>query len=369
MARPRSDKGSLRWKGKTLYWCGTVPFKDQATGDLYWRYVERSTHTSDESQAWQWGRAFQKECFEALGKPLEKKPTMSMALVEAIHLYLKDGGRNGEYLEKFVNTCPNVPIHEIDQAWMDAFAEQHFPGRTAATRNRAVFTPLCAVLNHVDLKVKEFTAPHIKRPRGWLPKSNFKRPPKDWWARVLPHCEPNLEAFLLFTRIHMRRTSEACAITPADVDVNTWRVQLWDSKEKQDISFELARPVIEALNKYEWQNKQYLFGFSSKSRVRKALVEACAKAGVPYHRPKDVGRHSGATFLLEQGKTSAEVKEAGRWASTRMVDLIYGHLERRAVDDQVRALNEEWAEKNLQSGEVIETGFPANVRQANGTKK
>jgi len=25
MARRRSDKGNLRWKGETLYWCGTVP--------------------------------------------------------------------------------------------------------------------------------------------------------------------------------------------------------------------------------------------------------------------------------------------------------------------------------------------------------
>ena len=354
MARCRSDKGNLRWKGETLYWCGTVPVGTDEEGKIVYGYRERSTGTADEREAWKRGREIQAGFLEDLAKPVAKKPSTSMTLLEAIHLYLKDGGKNREYLTKFVDVCPNTPICDIDQTWVNRFAEVHFAGRAAATKNRAVYTPLCAVLNFLASEVKGYNPPRIRRPRGWLAPSNFKKPPPDWWERVLPHCPPWLEGFLLFTRIHMRRVSEACSIKPEDIDPVTWSVLLWDNKEEQKIWFKLAQPVIEALNKYEWQRKRYVFGFCDKGKARKALVKACAEAGVAYHVPKDVGRHSGATFLLEQGMTTKEVAEGGRWASTRMVDLQYGHLERRDIDDKVRALNEKH--------------FPSISRQAKQSK-
>ena len=366
MARRRSDKGNLRWKGDTLYWCGTVPVgTDAETGKVVWGYRERSTGASDEREAWKRGREIQAEFLEALSRPLKKKPAASMTLIAAIHLYLKAVGRNGEYLEKFVDDCPNMPINEIDQGWLDERAERYYPGRTAATKNRAVYTPMSAVLNHVASVVKDFNPPRIKRPRGWLPPSNFKKPPDDWWARVVPHCSPGLEAFLWFTHAHLRRVSEACSIRPEDIDPVTWKVTLWDSKEEQWISLQLAEPVIKAFDKYEWRKKKYVFGFCDKGKVRKALVKACAKAGVPYHVPKDVGRHSGASHLLGEGCTTKEVAEAGRWKSTRMVDKVYGHLEKRSVDEKVRNLNEKWAKKQIETAEVITSDFPLISRQGN----
>ena len=341
MARRRSDKGTLRWKGGTLYWCGTVPVGTDEEGKIVWGYRERSTGTADEREAWKRGSEIQAEFLEALARPVEERPSASMTLNEVILLYLKDGGKNREYLEKFVDLAGNTPIHKIDQAWVNRFAEVHFPGRTAATKNRAVYTPLCAAFNYLASVVKGYNPPRIRRPRGWLAPSNFKKPPEDWWDRAIPHCPPHLEAYIYFTRIHMRRVSEACSIKPEDIDPVTWSVLLWDNKEEQKIWFPLAQPVIDALAKYDWRKRKYVFWLSSKSKVRAAIKAACAKAGVPYHVAKDIGRHSGASFLLKQGMTTKEVAEAGRWASTRMVDRQYGHLERRDVDDKARALNEE----------------------------
>ena len=136
-------------------------------------------------------------------------------------------------------------------------------------------------------KSKNYTPPAIKRPEGHLAPSNFKRPPKDWFQRVLPECRPNLAAFLLFGQLHGRRTSEACRITPDDIDADTWRVRVRDTKTKQEIVLKLAEPVIEQLARYPWRLNQYVFGFSSKSRVYPALRKACKRAGVPYHVPKD----------------------------------------------------------------------------------
>lgn len=135
MARRRSDKGTLRWKGGTLYWCGTVPVGTDEEGKIVWGYRERSTGTADEREAWKRGSEIQAEFLEALARPVEERPSASMTLNEVILLYLKDGGKNCEYLEKFVDLAGNTPIHKIDQAWVNRFAEVHFPGRTAATKN------------------------------------------------------------------------------------------------------------------------------------------------------------------------------------------------------------------------------------------
>ena len=257
--------------------------------------------------------------------------------------YLKKGGSNDEYFPRILDEIENMPVCDITQDVIDDLAEKLYPGRTAATLNRQVYTPIAAVLN--ALASKTYTPPRITRPKGHLAPSNFKRPPKDWFQRVLPECPPNLAAFLLFCRLHGRRTTEACRITPADIEADTWQVTVMDTKGEQTIRIKLAAPVIEQLSRYSWRLNQYVFGFSSKSRVYKALRPACERAGVEYHVPKDAGRHSFATGLLEERRTLKEVQEAGRWKSIKMPAMHYGHLEHSRVDDDAREIGEKWAEK------------------------
>ncbi len=215
---------------------------------------------------------------------------------------------------------------------------------------------------------KDFRPPSIKRPKGHLAPSNFVAPPKDWWKRVVDAAEPNLAAILLFFRLHGRRTSEACNIKPEHMDRDSWRVVVHDSKCKQTIIVQLAAPVIEQLGRYEWWKLQYVFGFSTKSRLYPALKAACERAGVPYSKPKDSGRHSWASFFLEQGGTLKELKEAGRWKTIKVPDMIYGHLEHSQVDDKARQIGEDWAKRQAGKGEVIEANFTAN-QAANERKK
>jgi integrase len=286
-----------------------------------------------------------------LAKPVEKRPVPGLLFAHAVRDYAKRHDGNAEYLLKLLDEIGQTPLENIDQDFIDALAEKLYPGRTAATLNRQVYTPICAVLNAV--RAKKYIPPRIKRPNSHLARSNFKRPPKDWFPRVLPECEPHLAAFLLFCRLHGRRTSEACRITPADLDADTWRVTVRDTKVGQEIVLRLASPVIEALGRYPWRLEKYVFKFSSKARVYKALKVACARAGVPYHVPKDVGRHSFATALLDEGRSLMEVKEAGRWKTIQMPALHYGHLEHRRVDDDARAIGEKWAEKTLRTADIV----------------
>jgi len=320
------------------------------------RCGKRRTGSLVESEAWEFVAKIRREAYDALN--VIEKPGCGLLFAQAVtryakrHPILEDGRRcdNNKYLERIVREIGLLPVEDVDQHVVDELAEKLYPGRTAATLNRQVYTPIMSVLNDLikSKKIKGFVLPRIERPKKWLAKSNFVRPPDDWWAKVFPHCPPNLKAFLLFCTIHGRRTSEACRLTPTDINTRTWRVCIKDTKCEQDIILELARPVIEALNGYVWRGQQYVFGFSSKSKVYPALRAACKMAGVPYSRPKDNGRHMAATRMLEEGHTLQEVKEAFRWKTIQMPSLHYGHIEINKVDANARAVGESWTKKQFE---------------------
>ena len=209
-----------------------------------------------------------------------------------------------------------MPLSDVTQEVVDELAAKLYPGRAAATLNRQVYTPVCAILKMAETKM--FRPPTIKRPKGHLAPSNYVLPPKDWWKRVTDAAEPNLAALLWFWRLHGRRTSEACKIKPEHINKDTWRVEIWDGKGKQKIVLTLSETVVEQLRRYDWWKGQYVFGFSSKSRVYPELRAACKKADVPYHVPKDAGRHSWASHLLEQGATLKEVKKPAGGRASRL---------------------------------------------------
>jgi len=284
MAKRKADRGSFREKFGALYWRGKLPEKTEA-GEIVWRSCERSTRTLDPQKAKAFVAALHDEAYAALSKPIERKTAAGPVFAEAVTRYAKQGGGNAVYLLKLIDEIGMAPIAEVTQDVIDELAERLYPGRTAATLNRHIYTPICAVLN--AMASKEYTPPRIRRPKGHLAPSNFQKPPKDWYQRVLPECAPNLAAFLLFCRLHGRRTSEACKIMPADIDADTWHVTVRDTKVDQVIRIKLSAPVIEQLNLYRWRLNQYVFGFSSKSRIYPALRKACERAGVPYHVPKD----------------------------------------------------------------------------------
>lgn len=344
--------------GKTLYARFIIPEKEPS-GEIVWRRNERSTRTSDPKKAIKVAETFREEAFRrAYSNEPVKIQTRTFA--QAIVSYIKGGG-DKTYLEPILNLIGPEPLSDIDQDKINSVAADIYPGAKPATLNRQVYTPIIAVLRFAE--GPNFRPPTIKRPKGWLPKSNFKKPPKDWWRRVIAACDdvPNLAALILFMRLHGRRINEACMITPADIDSETWTVAVRDTKTGQDISFQLSAPVIEYLSMCQWRHNEHVFGYASRWSVYKRLRKVCAKAGVPYHVPKDVGRHSFATALLESGKTLKEVAVGGRWASSKIPDMIYSHLEHNSIDDDIREIGEKWHKDQGEWGEVIKPRFGGSM--------
>jgi hypothetical protein len=291
---------------------------------------------------------------------------MNFAVAVQRYAALGKGKSNIPFLRKIIDKAGVKPIEEVDQDFVDQLAREIYPGATAATINRQIFTPICAVLKAVESKA--FRRPPLKRPANSLPDTPIEIPPDEWYAQILEAAPANIAAYILFNRFHGRRTSEGLKIKPAHVEAD-WHVTVRDNKGKQHIRFRLADEVVEQLNRYPWRLNQYLFGFSSKSRYYKKLKALCKEFGLKYYRPKDAGRHAFATGLLKQGRTLKQVQASGRWKSSKAVER-YAHLEVNEVDEKARGLASSWLQNATRKADVISPAnwSPAGLRKAGDDK-
>ena len=73
--------------------------------------------------------------------------------------YLDTGG-DPRFLGPLNRWFAETPLSQIDQASVDAAAVGLYPDASPATRNRQVYTPLMAVLNHAGATLR------VRRPKG-----------------------------------------------------------------------------------------------------------------------------------------------------------------------------------------------------------
>jgi site-specific recombinase XerD len=87
----------------------------------------------------------------------------------------------------------------------------------------------------------------------------------------------------------------------------------------------------------------------------KAARKAVEMAGMPYHGPHAIGRHSFATRMLRAGYSLHHVKESGGWATIEMVSQRYGHLAKREMTAAVHEVGASWlGETATRGGKVGE---------------
>src|SRR5437879_5023566 len=78
-------------------------------------------------------------------------PTFASAALD----YMRAGGER-LYLRPILEHFHEQPLCTIRQAEIDAAAEAIGPGRSAATRNRQVYTPISAVLRHAGVALPPY---------------------------------------------------------------------------------------------------------------------------------------------------------------------------------------------------------------------
>lgn len=251
--------------------------------------------------------------------------------------------RDRGFVAKLVQFFGETPIADIDQAAISQAAHALYPEASASTHVRAVYAPACTVLRIAGVRPDWKRPKHRKRP--------ITIPPDEWFARVLPACEPSLRALLLFLTLTGRRISEALeAIDNGDGTATI-------GKTKSGNAVVVAIPdLVQRLLVGVGVKPGRLFTYGDRHNVYRALLRACDKAGVLVRDDKGkiiegwygshaLGRHSFCTRLLREGYSTKFVADAAGHASTRMIDLHYGHLEQSEVQTEVRKVGQRWGKR------------------------
>lgn len=315
---------------------------------------------------------------EALNE-CRRSPRQAPLFCDVATTYQKTQGAS-PYFAPILQIIGHRPVTAIDQALMMQLATDIYPGCTAATINRQLFTPVIAALR---LSAGErYAMPMLKRPKGYDSLPALAVPDADWFRRVLPVANPWLRAFLIVGRLHGRRPGELLNRDRTHFSAEAGTLLVRDEKGNQNILIDLAEPAYAALcaipdldaaagiqrdgrgkatPRLTKGKRGSLFGTTNKSTMRKWLLRACKEAGVEYRMAKEAGRHAFATGALEEGKSLVWLKDAGHWKTIKVPADKYGHLEKQTVHRQARESGEAWfantvGELTPQPQLLIETG-------------
>lgn len=257
-----------------------------------------------------------------------------VSFLEAAVSYLEAGGearylgRRDEATGKWsllIGHFGTMPISAIGQPEADDAAAKLYPDTSAATRKRQVYVPLCAVLNHASEKwqvhIRKIRHPKVKpSPVVWAPPEAVRR--------LLPACAPALRLFVLVIVYTGARLSEALWLDwEMGVDLKARTLTLSKTKNGELRTAHIPEPLLRALKSVpKAQRHGRLFHWSHKSHVRRPLMTACKRAGVPYLSIHKLGRHTYATWLRRYaGRDLRGLMEDGGWKSINSV-VRYAHV-------------------------------------------
>ncbi len=307
--------------------------------------VDRSTGTREKSVA-QKLLARWKEEIERGAYARPEDPTFASAALS----YMQAGGEV-RFLEPLIQHFGVMLLARISQADIDAAAMTLYPGATAATRNRQVYTPVSAVLQHGGITTG------LNRPKGaagqsrlsWLTTEQADALLAAARARIAM-AELRVEAapaqfkgaaragvrsaqrfaalcaFLLYTGC---RLSETLRVRPQDVELQRSFAFVGKTKNGEPRPVHLPPKVVAELASIEF-GRERVFGFSAKSgRLYRWLDEIAMAAGV--HIPDRVAfhifRHTyGAWMRRYGGLDTSGLVGTGAWKS-RQAAAVYEHVE------------------------------------------
>ena len=232
------------------------------------------------------------ECIEQHGQypapapqPRDGEPTFLSAAVR----YMQDGGSR-RYVAPLIKHFSETPLSEMKQAAIDEAAAKLFPGGAPDYRNRAVYTPIIAILRH-ELGDK---CPTFRRPKG--SKGRTKRDfmwPDDAFAviREADKIDPEFGLYLCLLLYTGIRKSEGLDALAADVKPEERAAWLRTSKNEDPRMLKLREDIVEPLAKHlENHTGERLFKFNDGGHFKHLLLRAkLAACGLPCPKRRPVG--------------------------------------------------------------------------------
>ena len=302
----------------------------QITGTVAGKRIRRSAKTCDEAIAQQIANQIEARAWKSHLYGEEAVTTFE----EAALAYMKDG-KERRFLRPIMAHFKARSLRTITPAEVRAAARQLYPGKSGATLNRQVITPSRAVINFAH---KQGMCPPIV-----IEQFESKSPPKvavgaEWIAAfradAFDHRLPYLAAAARFMFESGARIGEVCDIRPDECRPQERLVTLYDTKNGEDYDVTLSVGMAAEMAALK-PRRGRAFGYATRHSVYGPWRSTCKRAGIVYVPPHQAGRHSFATALDEEGWTEAQIADAGRWKSTRLVSETYVHPKdssRRAAD-------------------------------------
>jgi integrase len=301
-------------------------------------------------------------------KPRERVPA---TFISAAVAYMK-AGRSRRYIGKLIEHFGETELDLIDQTAIDEAAAALYPNVSPAFRNRAVYTPVGAILHHAGREIV------VKRPKGYKGKARtlFLLPPDAFAiiaaANALDEEMGRLLTFLLYTGC---RIGEALALKWERVDLGERTAYIETSKNDDPRTVRLRPEICDLLEPHKKPSgKVFRFhqGGHRNFIFLNAKVTACGLPAV--QRPKRKQRmaippyryswvtfhtfcHTWATWMRRFGGADIQgLVATGRWRDARSA-ARYTHT----------AAHEEWDRADLlpSIGKTVETPLKIEKSKSN----
>lgn len=301
-------------------------------GTVARQYIDETTRTTDRRLAEAYKIRLERVTYEeaALG---QRQPA---TWPEAVTAYL-DHGKSERFILPVLEAFGSMPLTEIGQHEVDRAARRAFPKALPATLVRQFYTPVIAILNHAErAKLPGAAAARISKPK-------IRRKPVQWasddyLAALIQCCTPRLAAGVLLMTYTGLRAGEVVRLRRSAFTAVPGKVLVGKTKSGKSRLIALSdatRKAVEAvLAKDEFTPA---LGLRSRDSLRGGLAWAARRAGLPYLSAHKIGRHAFAARLLGLGYSLEVVRQAGGWATLKVLSENYGHLEQSQIDDAVLA--------------------------------
>jgi integrase len=294
------------------------------------------------------------KCYPAPGREAPAGPD-ELTFLSAAIAHMQAGGER-KFIAPLIRHFGETPLPDIDQAAIDRAAITIRPNVSAATRNRAVYAPISAVL-HRALGDK---CPTIRRPEGYKGRTitDFMWP-VDAFAIIdaADAIDPEFGLYLLVLLYTGIRKSEGRTILADDVQPDENAAWLRDSKNGDPRMLKLRGDIIDRIRAHLKTRKtgERLFKFNEgghfKHLLLRATMAACGldcpkRRPVPWKKPKFrldfVGfhtfRHTWATWMRRYGGLDLQGLTATKnWRDERSAKR-YAHVVSRDEWDRVDSL-------------------------------
>jgi integrase len=254
---------------------------------------------------------------------------------QAVLSFLEEGGRR-RFLKPILDHFAMMPLTLIGQEAVDKAALKLYPKASNATRNRQVYTPVSAILQHAARK-------------GWCPRPIFSRPKTskvairwlkpDEAERLISACSPHLRPLAIFLFYTGARAGEALWLDWSNVDLKRRHVVFVKTKNGDPRGVPLHSRVVSALEALHSRDGPVFRApngapyarpapdddsdTSAGSRIKTAFAGACRRAAIHDFTPHGC-RHTWATWHYRENRDLTALQRLGGWKTLSMV-MRYAH--------------------------------------------